>query len=166
LLQDFGLNQPNKNQFLKNEKMKNLKTVVFTVAIMTMATISSYAQSKVDGQTEKFILILRGGDTHIQTANYDSKEVKEYLQSWITWQQGLSEKGILVGGDPLQTTGKQVNGKNKVVTDGPFIQAKEMVGGYLIINAKDISEAVEIAKGCPIFKENGKVEVRPIQKQN
>ena len=148
--------------------MKNFKKVVFTVAIMTMATISSYAQSKVEGKTEKFIFLLRGGDTHIQTANYDSKEVREYLQSWITWQQGLAQKGILVGGDPLQTTGKQVNGKNKVVTDGPVIEDKVMVGGYLIVNAKDINDAVAIAKGCPIFKENGKVEVRPlqIQKQN
>ena len=39
-----------------------------------------------------------------------------------------------------------------------------MVGGYVIVNAKDMNEAVEISKGCPIFNENGKVEVRPIQK--
>jgi hypothetical protein len=45
------------------------------------------------------------------------------------------------------------------------MQANEMVGGYLLINAKDINEALEISKGCPIFEENGKVEVRPIQKQ-
>ncbi len=146
------------------------------------------------------MFLFRGGDTHVHNAK-DSKEVKEYIQSWTSWQQGLGLKGILAGGDPLQTIGKQVNGKNKVVTDGPFtdgpftdgpftdgpftdgpftdgpftdgpftdgpfVEAKEMVGGYLIVNAKDIDEAVEIAKGCPIFKEDGKVEVRPIQKQN
>jgi hypothetical protein len=143
--------------------MKNLKTVVFTVAIMTMATMSSYSQSKANDKTEKFMFLFRGGDTHPQTAN-DSKEAKEYIQSWITWMQGLGQKGILVGAENLQRTGKQVNGKSKVVTDGPFIVAKEMVNGYIIVNAKDIDEAVEIAKGCPIFKENGKVEVRPVQK--
>jgi hypothetical protein len=143
--------------------MKNLKTVVFTVAIMTMATISSYAQTKADVKTEKFMFVFRGGDTHPQTAN-DSKEAKEYIQSWITWMQYLGQKGILVGAENLQRTGKQVNGKSKVVTDGPFILAKEMVNGYIIVNAKDINEAIEIAKGCPIFQENGKVEVRPIQK--
>ena len=143
--------------------MKNLKTVVFTLAIMTMATISSFAQSKVDGKTEKFMLVFRGGDTHPETAN-DSKEAKEYIQSWMTWMQDLGQKGILVGGENLQRTGKQVNGKGKVVTDGPFIVAKEMVNGHLIIIAKDINEAVEISKGCPIFQENGKLEVRPIQK--
>jgi hypothetical protein len=114
---------------------------------------------------EKFMFIFRGGDTHVHNAK-DSKEVKEYIQSWITWQQGLGEKGILEGGEPLQTTGKQINGKNKAVTDGPFMEDKEMVGGYLIVNAKDINEAVEIAKGCPIFEENGKVEIRQLQKQN
>ena len=112
---------------------------------------------------EKFMFLFRGGDTHVHNAK-DSKEVKAYIQSWMTWMQGLGQKGILAGGEPLQTTGKQVNGKNKVVTDGPFIEAKEMVNGYLIIIAKDINEAVEISKGCPIFLENGKVEVRPVQK--
>ncbi len=112
---------------------------------------------------EKFMFLFRGGDTHVHIAK-DSKEVKAYIQSWMIWMQGLGQKGILAGGEPLQTTGKQVNGKNKVVTDGPFMEAKEMVGGYLIVNAKDINEAVEISKGCPIFEENGKVEVRPVQK--
>ncbi len=143
--------------------MKNLKTVLFTVAMMAMATISSYAQLKLNGKTEKFMLIFRGGDTHPQTAN-GSKKAKEYIQSWMTWMQGLGQQGILVGGENLQRTGKKLHGESKVVTDGPFIQAKEMVNGYLIVTAKDIDEAVKIAKGCPIFQENGRVEVRPVQK--
>lgn len=114
---------------------------------------------------EKFMFLFRGGDTHIHNAK-DSKETMEYIQSWTTWMNGLGEKGILAGGDPLQTTGKQVNGKNKVVTNGPYMESNEMVGGFLLVNAKDIEEAVEISKGCPIFEENGKVEVRAIQKQN
>lgn len=112
---------------------------------------------------QKFMFLFRGGDTHIHTAK-DSKEVKEYLQTWMTWMQGLGQKGILAGGEPLQTTGKLVSGKNRVVSEGPFLEANEMVGGYLIVNAKDINEAVEISMGCPIFEENGKLEVRPLQK--
>lgn len=143
--------------------MKTLKTVVFTLAIMTMVTISSSAQSNADGKMEKFMLIFRGGDTHLQNAN-DSKESAEYIQLWVTWFQALGQKGIMVGGDNLYRTGKQINGKNKVVTDTPFIVAKEMVNGHIFIMAKDINEAVEIAKECPIFKENGKVEVRQVLK--
>jgi hypothetical protein len=112
---------------------------------------------------EKFMFLFRGGDTHVHTAK-DSADVKAYLQSWMTWMQGLGQQGVLAGGDPLQTTGKLVSGKDKVITDGPFIEANEMVGGYLVVNAKDINEAVEISKGCPIFEENGRVEVRPVQK--
>lgn len=114
---------------------------------------------------ERFIFLFRGGDTHVHNAK-DSEEVKAYIQSWDTWMQGLGQKGILAGGEPLQTTGKVVSGKNKVVTDGAFMDVNEMVGGFLIINAKDIDEASEIAKGCPIFEEDGKVEVRQIQKRN
>ena len=114
---------------------------------------------------EKFMFLFRGGDTHIHNAK-DSKETMEYIQRWSTWMQGLGLKGTLAGGDPLQTIGKQVSGKNKVVTDGPFTEDNLMVGGYLLVNAKDMEEAVEISKGCPIFEENGKVEVRPIQQQN
>lgn len=113
---------------------------------------------------QKFIFLFRGGDTHIHNAK-DSEETMAYIQSWTNWMQGLGEKGILTGGDPLQTMGKQVSGKNKVVTDGPYLEAQEMVGGYLLVNANDMEEAVAISKGCPIFEENGKVEVRPIQQQ-
>lgn len=113
---------------------------------------------------DQYILIFRGGDTHVHTSK-DSKQERDYIQSWTDWMSGLGQKGILAGGEPLQTTGKQVNGKDKVVLDGPYVDAKEMVGGYLIVNAKDIDDAVEISKSCPIFVENGKVEVRPIQKR-
>lgn len=112
---------------------------------------------------EKFMYLFRGGDNHAYNAN-DSEAAARNMQEWINWMQSLHQQGILAGGEPLQPTGMQVTGKDKIVTDGPFIEAKELVGGYLIVNAKDINEAVEISKGCPIFNEDGKVEVRPIQK--
>lgn len=108
------------------------------------------------------MFLFRGGDTHVHTAK-DSEEEKAYIQSWMSWMQDLGQRGILAGGEPLQTTGKQVSGKDKIVADGPFSEGQAMVGGYLVINALDIDEAVAIAKGCPIFNEDGKVEVRPLQ---
>jgi hypothetical protein len=112
---------------------------------------------------EKFILIFRGGNTHISTAN--SQSAMDIIKTWDNWMQGLAEKGILTGGDALQVSGKNVKGSKKVVSDGPYADGNEMVGGYLIVNAKDINDAVEISKGCPILKEDGSVEVRPIQKR-
>ena len=111
---------------------------------------------------EKFMFLFRGGDNHAHNAK-DSQAGRENMQLWVNWMNGLAEKGALVGGEPLAPTGKQVNGKNKVVTDGPFIEAKEIVGGYLIVNANNINDAVEMSKGCPIFSEDGKLEVRPLQ---
>ena len=55
-------------------------------------------------------------------------------------------------------------GKN--VTDGPYTEGKEVVGGYFIINAKDIDEAVAISKGCPDFELGGSVQVRQVMKMD
>src|SRR5438105_1672441 len=109
---------------------------------------------------EKFMYLFRGG--HASTAAGNVPDA--HMQKWMQWMKSLGEKGILVGGEPLHPTGKQVKGSKKVVSDGPFIEAKEIVGGYLMVNAKDINEAVEISKGCPIFEEEGTLEVRPVQK--
>lgn len=112
---------------------------------------------------EKFMLLFRGGENHAHNAN-DSQAAQDNMQEWMKWMGGMQEKGILVAADPLQPMGKIVSGTQKTVSEGPYVSAGESVGGYLVINAKDINDAVEISKGCPIFKENGKVEVRPIQK--
>ena len=58
-----------------------------------------------------------------------------------------------------------MSGKSKAVTDGPFAE-KDMVGGYTLLEAKDLAHAVEISKGCPILEFGGHVEVRPIMKLN
>jgi hypothetical protein len=111
---------------------------------------------------EKFMYLFRGGDAAL--ASQSPEVMQAHMQKWMGWMKTLGEKGILVAGEPLQQNGKQVNGTKKVITDGPFIEAKEAVGGYLIVNAKDINDAVEISKGCPILEVDGKIEVRPIQK--
>jgi hypothetical protein len=112
---------------------------------------------------EKFIYLFRGGENHAYNAA-ESEKAQKNMQAWMGWMQSLQQKGVLAGGEPLQPTGKHVQGSKKVVTDGPYAEAKEMVGGYLIVQAKDIHEAVELSKGCPIFEEEGNVEIRQIQK--
>ena len=109
---------------------------------------------------EKFMYLFRGGFAAAERENVPA----DHMQKWAKWMETLAQKGIMAGGEPLQPTGKQVNGSKKVVTDGPFVEAKELVGGYLIVQAKDINEAVEISKGCPIFDVDGKLEIRQIQK--
>ncbi len=90
-------------------------------------------------------------------------EMQRSLQKWGVWIEGLAKAGAFKGGEPLEEGGKVVSGARKLVTDGPFLESKEVVGGYLIVSAKNLDEATEISKGCPIFNEGGSVEVRPIR---
>lgn len=91
------------------------------------------------------------------------EEMQRKTAKWMTWLKDLSDKGHVKSlGEPLQPVGKVVKGAKKKVIDGPYAEAKDVVGGYSIILAKDIGEAVAFSLGCPIFDDGGSVEVRPI----
>jgi hypothetical protein len=86
------------------------------------------------------------------------------LQAWLGWVRDLEAKGKLKDrGQPLEIDGKVVRGKDKVVTDGPYAEAKDLVLGFLIVEARDLEEAVTLAGGCPIVAGGGSVEVRPVR---
>ena len=85
------------------------------------------------------------------------------MQKWMAWFKELADKGHVVDrGQPLERTGKLVRGPAKTVTDGPFAETKDVVGGFTLIRANDIVHAAELAKGCPILGAGGDVEVRPV----
>ena len=109
---------------------------------------------------EKYMYIFRGGDNGLDTAS--PQQMQANMQKWNEWMKTLAEKGNLAGGEPLEKEGRQVNGKQKLVTDGPFMEAKEAVGGYLIVKANSLDEATALSKGCPIFENDGKLEIRKI----
>ena len=67
-------------------------------------------------------------------------------------------------GEALEEGAKSIKGKEKVVSDGPYIEAKELIGGFYIINASSLEEATELAKGCPTLRLGGGLEVRPVMK--
>ena len=91
------------------------------------------------------------------------EEMQKKTAKWMTWLKGLSDKGHVKSlGEPLQPGGKVVKGQKKQVIDGPYAEAKDVVGGYSIIVARDLEQAVELSLGCPIFEDGGSVEIRPI----
>jgi hypothetical protein len=92
------------------------------------------------------------------------EEIERVMTAWMSWLNGLQQSGHLVQrGERLDiTTGKVVRGKAKTVTDGPYAESKDSIGGYVMVEAKDLDQAVELSKGCPIFELNGSVEVRPV----
>lgn len=108
-----------------------------------------------------FLYLFRGGDDAFDKLSQEEKQA--HMQVWGEWMGGLQEQGKLIDGMPLDKDGKVVQNRGEVVTNGPFAEGAEMVGGYLIVVAKDLDEAVEISKGCPIFDYEGSfVEVREI----
>ena len=79
--------------------------------------------------------------------------------------QQLADQGHIKNpGHPLERAGKLVKGKQRTITDGPYAESKDIIGGYTLIEAKDLAEAVELSKGCPILEGGGVVEVRPVLK--
>lgn len=110
---------------------------------------------------KEYLLLFRGGDGRMLQQSPD--EWQAHMSRWMEWMGGLQKEETLLGGQPLVPEGKQVQGTNKVVTDGPFTEGKEYVGGYLLIKAADVESATEIAKSCPILEfDTGNVEVRAI----
>jgi hypothetical protein len=95
------------------------------------------------------------------------EEMQRSMQKWGDWIQGLAQAGHFRAGDPLEGGGRVLAGGDRMMTDGPFVESKEIVGGYLVVTAKDLDEATELSRGCPIFDDvramRGSVEIRPIR---
>jgi hypothetical protein len=91
--------------------------------------------------------------------------MQQQMQKWTAWMKELGETGHLKSpGQPLEPTGKVVRGKQQTVTDGPYAESKDVVGGYTLIEAKDLEQAAKLSSGCPIFASGGLVEIRPVAK--
>ena len=111
-----------------------------------------------------FIYLFRSTPTAQEEAIGTPERAQKSMQAWLEWIRQLESKGQLKDpGQPLDRGGQVVTGKQRIVTDGPFAETKDIVLGFIVVQARDLAEAVEISKGCPIL-EGGSVEVRPIMK--
>jgi hypothetical protein len=108
----------------------------------------------------EFTFLFRGRQTFTSP-----EQGQRHTEKWLAWFKTLSAEGHLKDpGHPLEGTGKVVRGSQKQVMDGPYAEAKDVVGGFTIVETRDLQEAAELAKGCPILEVGGSVEVRPVQK--
>ena len=93
------------------------------------------------------------------------EQMQAHMGKWMAWIADLKNAGKYAAGEPLLPGGKLVSGPaGKTVTDGPYTEGKEIVGGFFIINADDYDEAVSIAKGCPDLELGARVQVRQVMK--
>jgi hypothetical protein len=107
-----------------------------------------------------YLLLFRGTDWLNQLSQ---AEVQTVVSDWAAWFDRLNQEGRCKGGHPLLNQGKLVSGKHgRIVTDGPFAESKEAIGGFFHLHVADESEAIAIAQQCPGLKYGCVVEVRPL----
>jgi hypothetical protein len=94
------------------------------------------------------------------------EDIEAVIREYIEWSQAVEAKGKYVGGQKLKDEGgRHLNGFGSGfrVTDGPYAEAKEIIGGFFTVSAADYDEAVELSSDCPHLKYGGRVELREIQ---
>jgi hypothetical protein len=95
------------------------------------------------------------------------EQIQVWMKQTMDWIGGIAAQNKYVGGNGLPMEGAKVVGHNNVVTNGPFGDIKETIGGYVIVKGENMDEAIEFAKGCPVLQGQGNtVEVRRIGHDN
>jgi hypothetical protein len=107
----------------------------------------------------KFILLLRDEEKFLRLSPEEQQAV---VARYSAWAKKLREEGRFLDGDGLDPGGAvlRVTDQGVVVTDGPFAETRELIGGYVAITADSVEEAKEIAKECPTLSYGGVVELR------
>jgi hypothetical protein len=102
----------------------------------------------------QFVFMFRGGNP---PAAPDASQ--QHLQKWVSWMKEAGDRGYFKGGNRIGPGGTVVSGASKTETGLP---SAGLVGGYWLVEARDLQHAVELSKGCPILGIGGEVEVRPV----
>lgn len=105
-----------------------------------------------------YMLLLKGG----KFDHYSPEEMQKIIERYIGWSMQLREQGAHRGGEELKPGGRVLRKEKNRVTDGPFIETKESVGGFYLIEARDEQHAMEISRGCPHLDYEGEIELREI----
>lgn len=107
---------------------------------------------------KEFMLLFRA--PHVELKNLTPAELQALAKKWNAWIDGIASAGKLANrGKRLDMEGKVLR-PGGVITDGPFVELKERLGGYIVIHAENLDEATTLAHGCPVLEINGSVEIR------
>ncbi|HEX7241715.1 MAG TPA: YciI family protein [Longimicrobiaceae bacterium] len=111
----------------------------------------------------QYVLFLR--ENPADYADVTPEQMQQVIEKYRAWSEGLAESGRLVRGEKLRDEGGRHlvrRGGETTVTDGPYVEAREVVGGLFVVEAGSYDEAVEIARECPHL-ENGWIELREVE---
>jgi hypothetical protein len=93
------------------------------------------------------------------------EQMEASIKQWQDWIGGIAAQGKFVSTNRLGFEGKTLK-PNQVIVDGPYAEVKEIIGGYILVKATNIDEAMKLAEGCPILNIGGHVEVRNVVPMN
>ena len=111
-----------------------------------------------------YILVLHEQPTDF--SEMSAEDIEAVIREYVEWSRGLEAKGKYVGGQKLNDEGgHHLNGFGDGfrITDGPYAEAKEVIGGFFTISAADYDEAARLSSDCPHLKYGGRIELREIQ---
>ena len=106
---------------------------------------------------QEFLLLVHGKGFKDESP----ESIKIHLENYQNWVDKLMEQDKFIRGSRLTTTGNVILDRETIVSDGPFLESKELVGGYILIRANNLDEATEIALKCPLSEELP-ISVRPM----
>lgn len=112
-----------------------------------------------ENSNSEIMLLFRGTDWH---RHMSPEEMQAAAGRFMAWFERLKAEGKAKAGQPLQNVGRVISKNGRTLSDGPYAESKEAIGGYFILNVTDLDEAVEIAKECPGLDIGLQVEVRPV----
>jgi hypothetical protein len=136
---------------------------LFVVFLKPRKTTNQQLESKLNMNTQDqngYMLLYRTDEWYNRLSQ---QELQNLMRENSAWIQRLTEQGKAKPGRALERRGAFVSGRNgKFVTDGPFAESKEAIGGYLMVDVETLDEAIAIAKSSPGLAYGGSIEVRPI----
>jgi RNA polymerase sigma factor (sigma-70 family) len=122
----------------------------------------SERRSEEHALRSKFMLIFRGGA--VSRHDLSPSELQAHVEKWYRWSDELARQSrVRNAGTALDNPGATVRGRERVVTDGPDAESKDLVTGSLIVEAASLGDAIDVARTCPTYEFGGSVEVRPVQ---
>jgi hypothetical protein len=111
---------------------------------------------------KEYMMVFLGADYgHL---GLSPEEVQAQMGKWFSWTDKMAASGILVNGEALTPQGKRIIGPDRLITDSPSAESKEIIGGFYVFKAESMDAALKVASDYPDFDLGGMVEVREVLK--
>jgi hypothetical protein len=137
-------------------RLNSLRAIFFRrgVQLAILRASKVYPEETMPKPTQKYLFLHRSQPGHGQPS---PEQMQVMFAKWNAWKEKFKDN-IVDWGDKLKSDGKVVSTSG--VSDGPFVEAKEIIGGFMIVSAESLEHAVAIAQEMPAMQPGARIEVR------